>query len=200
MPIKHADAHSILPKLPARHSTLGRSSQGATETRQVYRMPSRARPILGAKWERRSAAECCQIRSDAVNAGRVTPITCRVDTKQCVQPLARQVVVLAVVGSRPILEKILRHTHAAPFKRLTVSPHRCPHRPANSDRISPLTWSPLTESNRRPSPYHGSCLREVGPARGDHQDLPSKTRPGLAGVGVTDSSRMGRPLRSGTRA
>ena len=26
------------------------------------------------------------------------------------------------------------------------------------DRNRPLTWSPLTESNRRPSPYHGDAL------------------------------------------
>src|SRR5262249_51524614 len=41
---------------------------------------------------------------------------------------------------------------------LTVSPHQCPHRRPFPDRISPLTWSPLTESNRRPSPYHGDAL------------------------------------------
>src|SRR5690348_8503247 len=29
---------------------------------------------------------------------------------------------------------------------------------SHSDRIRPLTWSPLTESNRRPSPYHGDAL------------------------------------------
>ncbi len=37
----------------------------------------------------------------------------------------------------------------------TVSPHQCPHRAVDSARILLLTWSPLTESNRRPSPYHG---------------------------------------------
>jgi hypothetical protein len=33
-----------------------------------------------------------------------------------------------------------------------------PHRPVRIFRIRPLTWSPLTESNRRPSPYHGDAL------------------------------------------
>src|SRR6266516_2465811 len=36
----------------------------------------------------------------------------------------------------------------------TVSPQQCPHWAADSARILPLTSSPLTESNRRPSPYH----------------------------------------------
>src|ERR1700722_11500794 len=27
-----------------------------------------------------------------------------------------------------------------------------------SRRVRPLTWSPVTESNRRPSPYHGDAL------------------------------------------
>ena len=31
----------------------------------------------------------------------------------------------------------------------------CHHPGADFDRCRPLTWSPLTESNRRPSPYHG---------------------------------------------
>ncbi len=43
---------------------------------------------------------------------------------------------------------------ASPALR-TVSPHLCPHDIPRSDRNLPLTWSPLTESNRRPSPYHG---------------------------------------------
>ncbi len=37
-------------------------------------------------------------------------------------------------------------------------PHVWPHQMFESFESSPLTWSPLTESNRRPSPYHGSCL------------------------------------------
>ena len=32
-----------------------------------------------------------------------------------------------------------------------------PKRP-DPDRIEPVTWSPVTESNRRPSPYHGDAL------------------------------------------
>src|SRR5258708_28634145 len=32
-------------------------------------------------------------------------------------------------------------------------------------RIIPLTWSPLTESNRRPSPYHGPFHGVPNPAR-----------------------------------
>jgi len=36
-----------------------------------------------------------------------------------------------------------------------------------------ITWSPLTESNRRPSPYHGPpvgpCRRRIGPHQGGHQ-------------------------------
>ena len=38
--------------------------------------------------------------------------------------------------------------------RRTVSPHCCPHCLPDPDRIRPLTWSPVTESNRRPSPCH----------------------------------------------
>src|ERR1017187_2479089 len=34
-----------------------------------------------------------------------------------------------------------------------MSPPGLPSRP-----IRPLTWSPVTESNRRPSPYHGDAL------------------------------------------
>ncbi len=36
----------------------------------------------------------------------------------------------------------------------TCWPHLWPHQVVQSFRIYPLTWSPLTESNRRPSPYH----------------------------------------------
>ena len=40
----------------------------------------------------------------------------------------------------------------------TLSPPYCPPQPVRIFRILPLTWSPLTESNRRPSPYHGDAL------------------------------------------
>jgi hypothetical protein len=44
---------------------------------------------------------------------------------------------------------------------LTFSPHRCPHQARCRDRIRALTWSPLTESNRRPSPYHLEAWRSL---------------------------------------
>jgi hypothetical protein len=37
-------------------------------------------------------------------------------------------------------------------------PPEWPPRPARSVRITSLSWSPVTESNRRPSPYHGDAL------------------------------------------
>jgi hypothetical protein len=40
----------------------------------------------------------------------------------------------------------------------TCWPHLWPHWPFEYIRIEPPTWSPLTESNRRPSPYHGDAL------------------------------------------
>jgi hypothetical protein len=61
-------------------------------------------------------------------------------------------------------------------------------------RIRPLTWSPLTESNRRPSPYHGDALptelrgrsrRIFRPARSDatgHDRLGEHTRPEITAV------------------
>src|SRR5689334_18818839 len=37
-------------------------------------------------------------------------------------------------------------------------PHFWPHSAFGGFRIWPSSWSPLTESNRRPSPYHGDAL------------------------------------------
>jgi hypothetical protein len=47
---------------------------------------------------------------------------------------------------------------ARPLRRLLrfAAPPQ-PKRP-HPDRIEPLIWSPVTESNRRPSPYHGDAL------------------------------------------
>src|ERR1700730_5177206 len=37
----------------------------------------------------------------------------------------------------------------------SIWPPEWPPRPVRDIRISSLSWSPVTESNRRPSPYHG---------------------------------------------
>src|SRR5262252_2732060 len=49
-------------------------------------------------------------------------------------------------------------------------------------RISALTWSPLTESNRRPSPYHGEAWRSLKVV--DPGQVVSADRTSSAGVGV----------------
>src|SRR6266699_6189014 len=42
-------------------------------------------------------------------------------------------------------------------------------------RIRPLSWSPVTESNRRPSPYHGSMNGLIGPGTTSDQVVRSQT-------------------------
>ena len=42
--------------------------------------------------------------------------------------------------------------------KLANSPPDCPPVICRQDRNRAFTWSPLTESNRRPSPYHGDAL------------------------------------------
>src|SRR5579871_1595810 len=37
-------------------------------------------------------------------------------------------------------------------------PPEWPPKPVRFVRINSVTWSPVTESNRRPSPYHGDAL------------------------------------------
>src|SRR6516165_702818 len=62
-----------------------------------------------------------------------------------------QLVLTPALGSGPQLS-----SHCL---RLRVHwPHFRPHQLVQIPQIMPLTWSPLTESNRRPSPYHGDAL------------------------------------------
>src|ERR1700733_13282062 len=50
-----------------------------------------------------------------------------------------------------------RATSSAPEATAALCCCTQPKRP-DPDRIEPVTWSPVTESNRRPSPYHGDAL------------------------------------------
>jgi hypothetical protein len=66
----------------------------------------------------------------------------------------------------------------------TCWPHFWPHRLVRIFRIKPLNWSPLTESNRRPSPYHGDALptelrgHTAGRASGSTAGWRGTARPG----------------------
>ena len=85
-------------------------------------------------------------------------------------------------GSAFLVAAPRRRAYRRPWKphwKPTVSPHQCPHSMLHPDRIMPLTWSPLTESNRRPSPYHGvtvrarRCQPHIGPGSQGHCGQPS---------------------------
>src|SRR5262249_13914777 len=103
----------------------------------------------------------------------------------------------------PPASRISQPACTAPPEPTTGRPHRN-IRPKRADkhRSNVKTfWSPLPESNRRPSPYHGSCLWKSTLVCG----LPSgfdqvNTLTGLAGLAITDSDRIGWSLRLRTRA
>jgi hypothetical protein len=87
--------------------------------------------------------------------------------------------VQAAAPRRPCLPETLGSIPACPTVP-DISPHQCPHCFHCLGRIRPLTWSPLTESNRRPSPYHGArpAVLDVlpEPTRADPATLPGAHR------------------------
>ena len=80
-------------------------------------------------------------------------------------------------------------------------PHFWPHQLVRILRIKPLTWSPLTESNRIPSPYHGDALPTE--LRGHTAGLPhpgdrtvrATARAALSRTGTSARGEHTRPLR-----
>src|SRR5262249_11655362 len=69
-------------------------------------------PILGADWERRSAAKCGQKRSDVVSGARSMGLTCGNASEQEPCWHVRQVVVLGAGGSRAVATKIKHNRRA----------------------------------------------------------------------------------------
>jgi hypothetical protein len=78
---------------------------------------------------------------------------CRYSVAQCAPDILGHYMLQALIGEPLQVEAGQVVLPRADLPE-TVGPHLCPHGIPRSDRNLPLTWSPLTESNRRPSPYH----------------------------------------------